>query len=180
MPSASQNLKWTGCSKHQQRSASSTPQWQRKLEAPLRVLLACVSSHPDYEGQKLIILWKTFTLVTQDMFKVMQSQATTAPSEESLWSEKWNQLLWGSQWEFDEAERQAFRAAKAAAQGSNKGASLGKGKKHWSNLLLHNSWHAPYPYQLDIIPVEAVAFAWDEYSRISNQTVWEQARRPQL
>ena len=39
------------------------PQWQRKLEAPLRVLIACCNSHPDTESKRLIILWKSLTLM---------------------------------------------------------------------------------------------------------------------
>ena len=40
--------------------APCSPQWQRKLEAPLRVVLACVNSHPDYNAtSRMVILWKT-------------------------------------------------------------------------------------------------------------------------
>ncbi|CAE7444700.1 unnamed protein product [Symbiodinium sp. KB8] len=35
------------------------PQWQRKLEAPLRVVIAVISPHEDFRGQRLIILWKS-------------------------------------------------------------------------------------------------------------------------
>ena len=41
-----------------------SPQWQRKLESPLRVLLACINAHPDHTAtSRLTILWKTLTLL---------------------------------------------------------------------------------------------------------------------
>ena len=49
--------------------APCSPQWQRKLESPLRVLLSCVNAHADHNsGSRLTILWKTLTLLepTQD------------------------------------------------------------------------------------------------------------------
>ena len=46
------------------RVAPSSPQWQRKLESPLRVLLACINKHPDHTASsRLTILWKTLTLL---------------------------------------------------------------------------------------------------------------------
>ena len=44
--------------------APCSPQWQRKLESPLRVLLACINSHPDHNStSRLTVLWKTLTLL---------------------------------------------------------------------------------------------------------------------
>ena len=49
---------------HHIKVAPASPQWQRKLEAPLRVLLSCINSHSDHNSQsKLTILWKTLTLL---------------------------------------------------------------------------------------------------------------------
>eukprot|EP00439_Symbiodinium_sp_Y106_P076520 s645_g15.t1 len=45
------------------RSSPFTPQWQRKLETPLRVLIAACNAHPETQGKRLIILWKTLTLM---------------------------------------------------------------------------------------------------------------------
>ena len=46
------------------RVSPASPQWQRKLEAPLRVLLACINKHPDHTAtSRLTILWKTLTLL---------------------------------------------------------------------------------------------------------------------
>ena len=30
-------------------------------------------------------------------------------------------------------------------------------------MLLHNSFYSPYPFDLDLVQVEAVAFSWDEF-----------------
>ena len=35
------------------RTAPCTPQWQRKLESPLRVLIAALNAHPDTHGKKI-------------------------------------------------------------------------------------------------------------------------------
>ena len=39
------------------------PQWQRKLEAPLRVVLSAVNAHEDWQGMTLTILWKSLTVM---------------------------------------------------------------------------------------------------------------------
>ena len=45
--------------------APSSPQWQHKLEAPLRVVLGCSNSHPDHNSSsRLTILWKTLTILS--------------------------------------------------------------------------------------------------------------------
>ena len=174
-----------------------TPQWQRKMETPLRVLIACINSTGEYEGQRLVTLWKTLTLmapteskdfvpdhtawarlfyeerdgtfigrleVVPDLMRVMQGPPqTVGADEQSLWEEKWNSQVWGSQREFDRLEAEAFKQAKAAAAGSGKGVSTGKGRKHWSNTLLHNSYYSPFPYNLEVVQVESVAYCWDEF-----------------
>ena len=49
---------------HHVRVAPCSPQWQRKMEAPLRVILACLNKHSDHAAtSKLTILWKTLTLL---------------------------------------------------------------------------------------------------------------------
>ena len=50
---------------HHVKTAPCSPQWQRKLESPLRVILSCVNSHPDHNAtSKIIVLWKTLTLMS--------------------------------------------------------------------------------------------------------------------
>ena len=39
------------------------PQWQRKLEVPLRVVLSAVNAHEDWQGMTLTILWKSLTVM---------------------------------------------------------------------------------------------------------------------
>ena len=49
--------------------APSSPQWQRKLEAPPRVVLSCINSHPDHNSSsRLTMLWKTLTLCKTRIF----------------------------------------------------------------------------------------------------------------
>ena len=46
------------------RVAPCSPQWQRKLESPLRVVLSCVNASPDHNAtSRLVILWKTLTVM---------------------------------------------------------------------------------------------------------------------
>ena len=40
-----------------------SPQWRRKLECPLRVLISVLNQHAEYTRQSLVILWKTLTLM---------------------------------------------------------------------------------------------------------------------
>ena len=46
------------------RVAPCSPQWQRKLESPLRVVLSCVNASPDHNAtSRLVILWKTLAVM---------------------------------------------------------------------------------------------------------------------
>ena len=173
-----------------------TPQWQRKLEAPLRVLIAACNAHPETQGKRLIILWKTLTLMqpTDDRdfkpdhtawarlfyeerdrtfrgrLEVVQEFAallngpplSKTEGEETLWSECWNQTIWGNQLELDEMERAAYHTARQQAVTSGSGTNFGRGRKHWSQSLLHQSTFSPYPFELDFCGVDKVAFVWDE------------------
>ena len=173
-----------------------TPQWQRKLEAPLRVHIAACNAHPETQGKRLIILWKTLTLMqpTEDRdfkpdhtawarlfyeerdrtfrgrLEVVQEFAallngpplSKTEGEETLWSECWNQTIWGNQLELDEMERAAYHTARQQAVTSGSGTNFGRGRKHWSQALLHQSTFSPYPFELDFCGVERVAFVWDE------------------
>ena len=55
--------------------------------------------------------------------------------------------------------------ALAEAQASGKGLSMGKGRKLWSNTVIHNDYFSPCPYELDIQVVDQVAYCWDEYAQ---------------
>ena len=129
------------------------PQWQRKLESPLRVLIAVCNAHEDCENKRLTILWKSLTLmaptdspdfdhtavawarlfyeesegtfkgrleVSPDMSKIMMSGPSNVDSkEESLWTEKWNEVMWGQQLLLDQIDHSAYTTAKA--EGHRKG-----------------------------------------------------------
>jgi len=179
------------------RVAPCTPQWQRKLESPLRVLIAAINSHPDTQGQQIVILWKTMTIMqpSEDrdfrpdriawarlwyeeqggtfvgrlevhtaFARILMGPPMDASSgEESLWNEKWNSTMWGSQAELDQAEKAAYNAAKLQSHTSGKGVNFGKGRKHWSQALLHNSAYSPYPFTLHFTGTDHIAYVWDEY-----------------
>ena len=172
------------------------PQWQRKLEAPLRVVLSAVNAHEDWQGMTLTILWKSLTVmkpsqerdfipdhtawarlfyeekegvfrgrleVAQELANLLLSPGSAGSGEESLWSEHWNNVIWGNQHTLDQLERESFQKAKVQGHTAGKGALVGKGKKHWSNAILHSDFYSPYPFELDFVGVQAVGFSWDEY-----------------
>ena len=41
--------------------------------------------------------------------------------------------------------------------------NFGKGRKHWSHALLHNSSYSPYPFTLHFTGTDHIAYVWDEY-----------------
>lgn len=179
------------------RVTPSSPQWQRKLEAPLRVLIACLNEHPDTANKNLVILWKTLTLMeprddrnfapdmkawarlfyhesngdfvarlemTQELYNILQ---TTPPSsmdsrDDTLWSACWNRVIWGSQYELDQAEAEVVAKARTESHGTGKGTMVGKGRRHWSSSMVHNNYYRPYPFSMDCPIVEQVAFCWNE------------------
>ena len=124
------------------------PQWQRKLEAPLRVVLSAVNAHEDWQGVTLTILWKSLTVmkpsqerdfipdhtawarlfyevkegvfrdrleVAQELANVLLSPRSAGSGEESLWTEHWNNVIWGNQHTLDQLERESFQKAKPKA-----------------------------------------------------------------
>ena len=182
---------------HHIKVAPCSPQWQRKLESPLRVLLAVINSHPDHNASsRLTILWKSLTLmapqqddsfkedmkawarlfyfeengefqgrleVVKELHTLMQSPPTeTTTQDPNLWAEKWNQVMWGAQYELDMAEAKAVASAKSQAVVSGKGLRLGKGKRHWSNVAIHTNYYEPFPFPLSLVVVESVYYSWDE------------------
>ena len=59
------------------RVAPCSPQWQRKLEAPLRVVLSCVNASPDHNAtSRLVILWKTLTIMAPVQGQEFQEDIT--------------------------------------------------------------------------------------------------------
>ena len=89
--------------------------------------------------------------------------------EETLWAEKWNQTVWGNQLELDDMERQAYHTARQKATAGGTGTEFGRGRKHWSQALLHQSSFSPYPFELEFVGVDKVAFVWDELCDKCNQ-----------
>ena len=177
-----------------------SPQWQRKLEAPIRVILSVINKHPEFADQNaknIFVLWKTLTVMKpcekrefqedhiawarlfysaesgefrgrlelhNDLYQLCMSGPDNVHAEEStLWAEQWNLVLWGPQRELDQAETTQYVEAKKQSIGTGKGVSKGKTKKHWNAPFTYNSYSVPFPFELDVISVEAIAFSWDEY-----------------
>ena len=182
------------------RVSPSSPQWQRKLEAPIRVLLQVLNKHADHTGKSLVILWKTLTLmepstsrdfngdvvawarlfyaevdgsfrgrleITPPMKDAMASPSTLVrpegESDPDLWTECWNDTMWGAQYDLDRAESEAYKAARDQTALTGKGIQKGKGRKHWSQTMVHNDYFMPYPFVLDVVTCDHIAFCWDEY-----------------
>ena len=58
----------------------STPQYQRKLEAPLRVLMRALNNTASYKDHNMVPLWKSLTLMTPRESKDFQEDATACAS----------------------------------------------------------------------------------------------------
>ena len=137
--------------------APSSPQWQRKLQAPLRVVLICINSHPDHNSSsRLTILWKTLTIL---------SPVQDADFHEGITA--WARLHhYQSAGEFRgrlevvqelrvilegrPVDRHAVaRAEETGSRGvpssglTGKGAQLGKGKRHWSHVAIYTHDYEP-------------------------------------
>ena len=186
------------------RVSPSSPQWQRKLEAPIRVLLQVLNKHQDHTGKSLTILWKTLTLmepssdrgfngdavawarlfyaevegtfrgrleITPPMNQAMKSPATEVrtdgENDPDLWTECWNDTMWGAQYDLDRAEAASYKEAANQTATTGKGINKGKGRKHWSQTMVHNDYFMPYPFVLDIVVCDHIAFCWDEYCQKS-------------
>ena len=65
----------------------------------------------------------------------------------------------------DRAESEAYKAARdqTAPTVTGKGIQKGKGRKHWSQTMVHNDYFMPYPFILDVVTCDHIAFCWDEY-----------------
>ena len=101
--------------------------------------------------------------ITPQLNSIMQSPPNEfGATEGSLWEQMWNRIIWGSQYDLDRIEDQARHSAEQDAKLHGKGLFVGKGRKHWSSMLIHNSYYSPYPYELRLKICEQVAFVWDE------------------
>ena len=129
------------------RVTAATPQFQRKLEAPLRVLIQVCNAHQDTTEKRLTILCKSLTLmapssspdfdhdatalfyeehegsfkgrleVSPEMSAIMMSPPKNPENkEETLWVQKWNEVIWGSQWVYDQLDHTAYQEAKNHAK----------------------------------------------------------------
>ena len=113
-------------------------------------LLATTTLHYFQEGNE----FKGRLEITRELEKiVMSAPADQNAQEETLWTEQWNKIMWGPQYELDLTDSKQATAAKANAQTTGKGMQLGKGKRHWSQAAIHSSYYEPYPFDLQFCVV---------------------------
>ena len=72
-----------------------------------------------------------------------------------------------SNWMIWSAKRTTPPARRHQQEGT--GTEFGRGRKHWSQALLHQSSFSPYPFELEFVGVDKVAFVWDELCDKCNQ-----------
>ena len=53
--------------------------------------------------------------VVDDLAKIMEGPPINDTTVKSLWEEKWNELVWGNQYEPDGAEQEAFQELQSEA-----------------------------------------------------------------
>ena len=58
------------------RATPCSPQFQRKLEVPLRVLLSLINESPLLEHSQVVVLWKTLTIMAPQAAREYDEQAT--------------------------------------------------------------------------------------------------------
>ena len=61
---------------HHVRVVPATPQFQRKLELPLRVLLHVINNSEVLEGKQVVILWRALTIMSPQKVRAFDEQAT--------------------------------------------------------------------------------------------------------
>ena len=105
--------------------------------------------------------------ITPPMKDAMASPSTLVrpegDSDPDLWTECWNGTMWGAQYDLDRAESEAYKAARDQTALTGKGIQKGKGRKHWSQTMVHNDYFMPCPFELDVVTCDHIAFCWDEY-----------------
>ena len=100
--------------------------------------------------------------VVEDLAKMMEGPPINDTTVKSLWEEKWNELVWGNQYELDRAEQEAFQKLQSEAKPTGKGIAKGKPSKHWTNTMIWNSYWSPYAFELRLTKVDGIHFCWDE------------------
>ena len=184
------------------RVSPSSPQWQCKLEAPIRVLLQVLNKHQDHTGKSLTILWKTLTLmepssdrgfngdavawarlfyaevegtfrgcleIAPPMNQAMKAPATEVRTEGENDPDLWTECHVGSPVRpgprggcFLQGGRQPNRHHRQRDQQRQGPQALVPGL-----AMVHNNYFMPYPFALDIVVCDHIAFCWDEYCQKS-------------
>ena len=107
--------------------------------------------------------------ITRDVRTIIQSKPPAPALEDTLWENCWSEVAYGIQLEMDKADKELFEKALKESKGSGKGVQLGKSARHWSAPLIHSSDSNPFPIPMYVMPVEEIAFSWDELCDKQNQ-----------
>ncbi|CAE7900219.1 Kidins220, partial [Symbiodinium sp. KB8] len=138
------------------RATPASPQFQRKLELPIRVLLRILNAWALTQANpptQMTILWRTLTIMEPSETKDWNEQIKAAAR--MIYFEK-------DGMEMDKAEKALFDKASREAKGTGKGVQMGKSSRHWSTPLIYSSDSNPFPVPMYVMPVDAIAFSWDE------------------
>ena len=174
-----------------------SPQWHRKLEAPIRVLLSCINSHPDFQATppSIFVLWKTLTLMAPTAQRGFQDDASAWAR--LFYSEVGGEFKGRLELRPDLTKSAILRQLRSGTmkacggrsgtkssgdtthprprrsrdiQGSEEligyiGQRRAQGKKHrpLEFAAIHNGFGEPFPFELEVVQVDMVAFSWDEY-----------------
>lgn len=170
----------------------SVPAFQRKLEAPLRVLLTVLNSSEQYKHNAITTLWPSLTVMTPQPAKEFDESHTALARliiteaegrcKATLYilfdavtlllapSESGDSTIWEAKWyeQFFGRQWQEDESEKQASAHMQDSAGLAKGSSkgrlnHWVNALTHTA--RPFPIPFSIVPVGYIPFEWDQYCR---------------
>ena len=99
-----------------------------------------------------------------DLVDATQATPLAGATEATCWEHSWNTVAFGLQHEIDLAEKGNFTGARRESAVSGKGIRTGKDQRHWTAPFIYSSSSEPYPLELSVRTVQAVAFCWGEYA----------------
>ena len=60
--------------------------------------------------------------VGPELARILQASPSTVDSkDQTLWVEKWNEVIWGNQWELDQMEQETYHTARQDAKLTGRG-----------------------------------------------------------
>ena len=170
----------------------SVPAFQRKLEAPLRVLLTVLNSCDQFRNNAITTLWPSLTVMTPQAAKeydeshtaiarlvITESEGRCKATLYVLFDvvpvilapgDAPNTTIWEQKWyeQFFGRQWQEDESERSSSEqmqnavGLSKGSSKGR-LNHWVNALTHTA--RPFPIPFSIVPVGYIPFEWSQYCR---------------